>query len=280
MRRQVLRTIHFLLMTVIAVVCLLPIVWMVLGSMRSYEELFQYATQVSWNLLVPVNWTFQNYIDVLFDDQHPFLRYVFNTLFVASTVTVLVLLINSLAAFAFAKLRFRGSSVIFVLFMSALIIPGEVMLVPNYMLINNLGWLNSFKGLIIPSMLSVFGIFLLKQFFEEIPTEILESARLDGASWLKIYRVIVLPAAVPAMITLGIITFLGNWDAYLWPLVVINDDRKQLIQVAIANFTSMAGTEWTKVLAANTIATVPILILFFVLQRYYIQGITMSGVKG
>jgi multiple sugar transport system permease protein len=277
---RMLRIIHFLAMSMIAVLCLLPIVWMILGSMRSYQELFQYATQVSWHLFVPVDWIFKNYTDVIFDDQNPFLRYVFNTLFVAATVTFLVLLINSLAAFAFAKLSFRGSSAIFVLFMSALVIPGEVMLVPNYMLVSSLGWLDSFKSLIIPSTLSVFGIFMMKQFFEEIPTEILESARLDGASWLQIYRTIVLPASVPAMITLGIITFLGNWDSYLWPLVVINDDRLQLIQVAIANFTSMAGTEWTKVLAANTIATVPILILFLVLQRYYVQGITMSGVKG
>ncbi|XEC94391.1 carbohydrate ABC transporter permease [Paenibacillus tarimensis] len=275
-----LRIVHFLTMTVIAVICLLPIIWMILGSMRSYQELFQYATQVSWHLLIPVDWTLQNYINVIFDDQKPFLRYVFNTLFVASTVTFLVLLINSLAAFAFAKLSFRGSAAIFILFMSALVIPGEVMLVPNYMLVSSFGWLDSFKGLIIPSTLSVFGIFMLKQFFEEIPTEILESARLDGASWLQIYRAIVLPASVPALITLGIITFLGNWDAYLWPLVIINNDRLQLIQVAIANFTSMAGTEWTKVLAANTIATVPILILFLILQRYYVQGITMSGVKG
>ncbi|MGM0881376.1 MAG: carbohydrate ABC transporter permease [Bacillota bacterium] len=275
-----LRIIHFLVMTIIAVVCLLPIFWMILGSMRSYQELFQYAAQLSLNSLVPVEWTFKNYTDVIFDDQNPFLRYVFNTLFVASTVTLLVLLINSLAAFAFAKLSFRGSAAIFLLFMSALIIPGEVMLVPNYMLVSDLGWLNSFKALIIPSTLSVFGIFMLKQFFEEIPTEILESARLDGASWLQIYRAIVLPASVPALITLGIITFLGNWDGYLWPLVVINEDRLQMIQVAIANFTSIAGTEWTKVLAASTIATVPILILFLVLQRYYVQGITMSGVKG
>ncbi|MBW5449229.1 ABC transporter permease subunit [Cohnella sp. CFH 77786] len=275
-----LRIIHFLGMTIIAVVCLLPIIWMILGSMRSYQELIQNAGHLSLNTLVPVEWTLKNFTDVIFDDQHPFLRYVFNTLFVAATVTLLVLLINSLAAFAFAKLSFRGSAAIFVLFMSALIIPGEVMLVPNYMLVNNLGWLNSFKALIIPSTLSVFGIFMLKQFFEEIPTEILESARLDGASWLQIYRAIVLPASVPALITLGIITFLGNWDGYLWPLVVINDDKLQLIQVAIANFTSISGTEWTKVLAANTIATVPILILFLILQRYYVQGITMSGVKG
>ncbi|NGM84573.1 carbohydrate ABC transporter permease [Paenibacillus sp. 7124] len=270
----------YTIMIIIAIVSIIPIVWMITGASRPYEELFKYSNSFNIHLFVPVHPTLQNFKDVIFNERNPFLTYIGNTLFVASIVTVLVLLINSMAAFAFAKLRFRGKAIVFALFMSAMIIPGEVTLVPNYLLMHNFGWLDSYKALIIPSMLSVFGIFLLRQFFAEIPDEILEAAKIDGATMPRTFARIVLPAAVPPMITLGLMTFLGNWDSYLWPLIVINDDKKQMIQVAIAAFSSAEGTDWSKILAASTISTVPILILFLFLQRYYIQGITASGVKG
>ncbi|AHV96822.1 carbohydrate ABC transporter permease [Paenibacillus sabinae] len=267
-------------MIIIAIISIIPIVWMITGASRPYEELFKYSNSFNIHLFVPVHPTLQNFKDVIFNERNPFLTYIGNTLFVAAIVTVLVLLINSMAAFAFAKLRFRGKAIVFALFMSAMIIPGEVTLVPNYLLMHAFGWLDSYKALIIPSMLSVFGIFLLRQFFAEIPDEILEAAKIDGATMPRTFARIVLPAAVPPMITLGLMTFLGNWDSYLWPLIVINDDKKQMIQVAIAAFSSAEGTDWSKILAASTISTVPILILFLFLQRYYIQGITASGVKG
>lgn len=266
-------------MMVIAMISVAPIVWMVAGSFRPYQELFKY-TSLQIHLLLPVEWTTRNYHNVIFNARNPFLRYIWNTFFVATTVTAFVLVINSLAAFAFAKLRFHFKNVVFALFMSAMIIPGEVTLVPNYLLMHDLGWLNSYKALIVPSMLSVFGIFMLRQFFAEVPDEMMEAARMDGASLLRTFVSVVLPAAVPALITLGLMTFLGNWDSYLWPLIVINDQKMQMIQVAISAFSSNEGTDWSKVLAANTISTVPILLLFLFLQRYYIQGITMSGIKG
>lgn len=270
----------YTIMIILAVISIIPILWMISGSLRSYEELFKYASSFNIHLFVPVRPTLDNFKEVIFNERNPFLRYIGNTLFVATIVTVMVLLINSMSAFAFAKLRFRGKGLIFALFMSAMIIPGEVTLVPNYLLMNYFGWLDSYRALIVPSMLSVFGIFLLRQFFAEIPDEILEAAKIDGATMARTFSSIVLPAAIPPMITLGLMTFLGNWDSYLWPLIVINDDKKQMIQVAIAAFSSVEGTDWSKILAASTISTVPILILFLFLQRYYIQGITMSGVKG
>ncbi|MNJ24639.1 L-arabinose transport system permease protein AraQ [compost metagenome] len=272
--------VKYTVMTVLAVISIIPILWMISGSLRPYEELFKYSSSLNFHLFVPVQPTLANFKEVIFNESNPFIRYIANTLFVAGIVTLLVLLVNSMSAFAFAKLRFRGKVVVFALFMSAMIIPGEVTLVPNYLLMNYFGWLNSYKALVIPSMLSVFGIFLLRQFFAEIPDEILEAAKIDGASMPRIFSSIVLPAVVPPMITLALMTFLGNWDSYLWPLIVINDDKKQMIQVAIAAFSSVEGTDWSKILAASTISTVPILILFLFLQRYYIQGITMSGVKG
>ncbi|MBD0380227.1 carbohydrate ABC transporter permease [Paenibacillus sedimenti] len=269
-----------LLMVIIAVISVGPILWMVTGSLRPYQELFKYTSTLNIHLLVPVELTLRNFHNVIFSERNPFLRYIGNTFVVASAVTVMVLLINSMAAFAFAKLRFRIKPALFALFMSAMIIPAEVTLVPNYLLMHDLGWLNSYKALIVPSMLSVFGIFMLRQFFAEIPNEMIEAARIDGAGLPRTFISIVLPAAVPALITLGLMTFLGNWDSYLWPLIVINDQKMQMIQVAISAFSSTEGTDWSKVLAANTLSTVPILFLFLFLQRYYIQGITMSGIKG
>lgn len=273
------RSIKYIFMMVLALIALVPILWMVLGSFRSHQEIFQYATSLNIHLLLPVEWTLQNYIDVITDEQSPIFLFIGNTLFVAVIVTVLVLFINSMAAFAFAKLEFPFKNVIFVCFMSAMIIPGEITLVPNYLLMNDLGWINDYKALIFPSLVNIFGIFLLRQFFSEIPKDMIEAARLDGASWFRIYWSIILPSAVPALITLGIITFLANWDSYFWPLIVINDESKQLIQVAIANYSSLAGTEWAKILAANTLSTLPIIIAFLFLQKYYIRGISMTGMK-
>jgi len=263
----------------IAVVSLLPIFWMIMGALRPRQELFQYVS-LEWHLFIPVEWTLQNFVDLFADTTKPLGRYIGNTLFVAVLVTLLALLFNSMAAFAFSKLKFRGRNVIFAVFLSALVIPGEVTMVPTYLLVHSLGWIDSFKALVIPGAVSVFSIFLLVQFFSDVPRELLEAGKIDGASWPGIYARIVLPAMVPALITMGLITFLGQWDAYLWPLIVINDETKQMLQVAIATFTNLQATEWGKILAADTVASVPILVLFLFLQKYYVRSILSSSIKG
>ncbi|MBD2870581.1 carbohydrate ABC transporter permease [Paenibacillus arenilitoris] len=273
-------TLKLMVMLALAFVFILPIAWMALGSFRPHEEIFKFANVLEWRTLFPVEWTLQNYADLFFDTAEPFSRFIGNTLAVAATVTIFALFFNSLAAFAFAKMNFRFKRILFVFFISALVIPGEVTLVPTYLLMRNFGWINTYAALIVPSVISVFAVFLLVQFFSEIPRALLEAARIDGASWLRVYQSIVLPAAAPALVTLAIITFLGQWDSYLWPLVVISDQSKQMLQVAIASFTNMEMTEWGRILAADTVSSIPILLLFAFLQKYYVQGITMSGVKG
>jgi multiple sugar transport system permease protein len=203
-----------------------------------------------------------------------------NTLFVAALVTAFGLVCNALAAFAFAKLRFPFKKLLLMIFMSSLVIPYEVIMIPQYLLMRDLNWINSYMALIVPQIVWVFGIFMLVQFFSDIPRDILDAARMDGAGWLRIFGKIVLPTAVPAIITLGIMTFLNQWDSFLWPLVVINEEKKQVIQVAISSFQSLRNISWGKIMAATSISSVPVLIVFLFLQRYYVQGITMSGVKG
>lgn len=280
MKRQLLTTVKLIVMIGLALVTLLPIVWMVLGSFREHAEIFKYSSELQWRTIFPVNWTLQNYFDIFTDDVKPFSRFIVNTLLVAVPVTLMSLFINSLAAFAFAKLRFRFKRTIFTLFLSALVIPGEVTLVPSYLLMNDFNWIDSYAALIVPAVVSVFSVFLLVQFFSEIPRDLLEAGRIDGASWFNVYKKIILPASIPAIVTLAILTFLGQWDSYLWPLVVINDQNKQMLQVAIATFSNAQVTEWGRILAADTISSIPILLLFVFLQKYYVQGITMSGVKG
>lgn len=280
MNQGLLRAAKLLVMAALAFVALLPIVWMILGSFRSHEEIFRYSSELEWRTLIPVEWTLDNYRAIFTDAVKPFGRFIANTLTVAAPVTLLSLFFNSLAAFAFAKMKFRCKKIIFAVFLSALVIPGEVTLVPTYLTVNRFGWIDTYTALIVPAIVSVFSVFLLVQFFSDIPRELLEAGRIDGASWFGIYRQIVLPASVPALVTLAIITFLGQWDSYLWPLVVINDQDKQMLQVAIAAFSNAQVTEWGRILAADTVSSIPILVLFVFLQKYYVRGITMSGIKG
>lgn len=279
MKKYGLTFIRVIILTIIAIPMLLPIIWMIMSSFKLQNEIFKYST-LSWQLFIPVDWTFQNYVDIFMDPQNPFGVYFVNTLFVALTITTLGLIVNSMAAFAIAKLRLPYKSFFLMLFLSTLAIPQEVLMIPQYLLMQDLEWLNSFKALIIPQIVWAFGIFLLVQFFSEVPRDILDAARMDGASWFKVYYRIVLPTAVPALITLGLVTFVTQWDNFLWPLIVINDDSKQVITVAIASYQALQGISWGKILAAATVSSVPIIIVFLFLQRYYVRGVTMSGVKG
>lgn len=279
MNRTVIVIVRLAVMIVMAGVALFPIYWMVMSSFRTHEEIFKYTT-LSLELFIPVDWTLQNYKDIFLDPSKPFGRFMLNTLFVATIVTALGLLVNALAAFAFAKMRFPFKKLLLTVFMSSLVIPYEVIMIPQYLLMRDFGWINSYMALIVPQVVWVFGIFMLVQFFSDVPRDILDAARMDGAGWLRIFGKIVLPTAVPAIITLGIMTFLNQWDSFLWPLVVINEEKKQVIQVAISSYQSLRNISWGKILAATSISSVPILIAFLFLQRYYVQGITMSGVKG
>jgi multiple sugar transport system permease protein len=277
--RTALYAIGIIFMALIAFITLLPILWMIFSSFRTHEEIFKYTT-LSWKLMIPVHWTLQNYKDIFTDPDKPFARYMGNTAYVSVLVTCFGLLVNAMAAFAFAKMKFPFKKIILAIFMSSLVIPYEVIMIPQYLLVRDLKWINTFGALIVPQIVWVFGIFMLVQFFADIPRDILDAAKIDGASWFKVFQKVALPSSIPALITLGIITFLNQWDAFLWPLIVINDDSKQMIQVVISSFQSLRGISWGKILAATSISSVPTLLIFIFLQRYYVQGITMTGVKG
>ena len=194
--------------------------------------------------------------------------------------TLISLATSSLAAFAFACIDFKGKEALFSLVLSVMMIPAATTLIPNFLIIRTLGWYDKFYALIIPFAASVFGIFLLRQYFMSMPKELWEAAQIDGASRLRYFRSIALPLAKPAIVTIAINSFLGSWTSFLWPTVMTQSQNKQLIEVALNSFLGEKGQQWSQLAAASVFTTIPIVVLFFFVQRQFIEGIGGGGIKG
>jgi multiple sugar transport system permease protein len=254
-------------------VVILPFVYMVASSLETIAQIGSLTPQF-WP--DPPQWV--NYQQVW--EQLPIGRYFLNSLIVAATITGGQLFTSSLAAYAFARLRFRGRSVLFAFYLGTLIIPSQVTLIPNYVLIRLLHWHNSYPGLIAPFVVSVFSTFLLRQFFLTIPADLEEAARIDGASHFRIYSQIMLPLAKPALATLVIFAFLGSWNNFLWPLVVIDSPDLTTVPLSIVAFQGQFTTAWNLLMACATLALAPVLIVYLLAQRYFIEGIALTGQGG
>jgi multiple sugar transport system permease protein len=246
---------------------------MIVTSLQPQDAVFNVPPQL-W----PTHPIFQNYIDAW--NAAPWLRYFGNTLFVAVASTLISLTTSSLAAFAFACINFKGKEALFSLVLSVMMIPATTTLIPNFLIIRTLGWYDKFYALIIPFAASVFGIFLLRQYFMSMPRELWEAAQIDGASRLRYFRSIALPLAKPAIVTIAINSFLGSWTSFLWPTVMTQSQNKQLIEVALNSFLGEKGQQWSQLAAASVFTTVPIVVLFFFVQRQFIEGIGGGGIKG
>ena len=210
----------------------------------------------------------------------PFGRYILNSGIVTISVTVLQLLISSMAAFAFARLRFRGREALFLLYLATLMIPSQVTLIPNFLIIKTLGWYDSFAALIVPSLFSALSTFLLRQFYRGIPLDLDEAARMDGASSARIWWQIILPLSGPVMAALAIFTFQGTWNDFLWPLVVIGSDKMRTIPIGLSYFVGQYSTAWNLLMAGSVIALLPVLVIYLLAQKTFVQGITLSGMGG
>ena len=278
MRQSVLwnrinRILLYLMIAVLFVLVVFPFYWMIVTSLQPQDAVFSVPPQL-W----PKHLTFQNYIDAW--NSAPWLRYFGNTLFVAVASTLISLATSSLAAFAFACIDFKGKEALFSLVLSVMMIPAATTLIPNFLIIRTLGWYDKFYALIIPFAASVFGIFLLRQYFRSMPKELWEAAQIDGASRLRYFRSIALPLAKPAIVTIAINSFLGSWTSFLWPTVMTQSQDKQLIEVALNSFLGEKGQQWSQLAAASVFTTIPIVILFFFVQRQFIEGIGGGGIKG
>ncbi len=263
--------VHAILLVSVAVV-LLPYYLMVVTSVKPVREVF--TDPFTW---IPSRLAWENYVESW--THAPFGRYFFNSSVISVSETLGVLLTSTLAGYAFARMRFFAREILFVLFLGTLMVPGEVLLVPNYITISRLGWLDTYYALIVPFLASIFGIFFMRQAFATIPQELQDAATTDGAShWTFLWRVVV-PLSKPALITVALLTFLGSWNALTWPLIVTNTPEMRPIAVGLLSFSGEWGTQPRLLMAAATFSVVPILALFFILQRYFIQGIARAGMK-
>jgi multiple sugar transport system permease protein len=263
---------HLVLLPV-AILMILPLVWMLITSIETLNETRRFPP-----ILVPSGVHASNYTEVLRDA--PFARWFLNTLVVTVAVVVGNLLFCSLAGYAFARIRFFGRDVVFVLVLATLMIPFQVIMIPTFLIVRKLGLIDTLGVLIVPNLANAFGIFLLRQFFRTLPIELEEAARIDGASRLGILFKIVLPLSGPALATLAVIMFLWTWNDFLWPLVTIYTPHNMTLQLGLTTFQGAHQSNTQLLMAANVMSMVPVLVLFFVAQRYFIRGIATTGLKG
>jgi multiple sugar transport system permease protein len=270
-RRPLGRALLYLILLAGGLMMIFPFVWMVVSSLKSASEIYSLS-------LVPQNPSLSNYREVLNDT--PFVRWFANSLIVALITTASVAFFDSLVGYVLAKFRFPGQQVIFLVILSTLMVPTEMLVIPWYVLSINMGWTDSYWGIMFPGVISAFGIFLMRQFFLGVPDDLLDAARLDGFSEFRIFWKIALPLVRPALAALCIFTFLGNWNAYIWPLIVVRSEEMRTLPVGVAFFSSEAGSAFHLIMAAAAMATVPVIIVFLIFQRQIIKGIALTGVKG
>jgi multiple sugar transport system permease protein len=267
-------TLHLILIAV-AFIMVLPFLWMVSTSLKTGTDVLREFPP----RLIPSTFLISNYSTAL--TSLPFDRFYANSLIVASAVTVLQLFTSSLTAYAFARLRFKGRNFIFFLFLIGLMIPFPVLLLPNFLIVRQLGWFDNYLALIVPPSFSAFSIFLLRQYYRGFPLEYDEAARIDGASSLRIWWNIILPNSKPALAALAIFTFLGSWNDFLWPLVVTNSPLMRTLPVGLSMFQGQFTVRWELLMAASVVALLPVLIIYFFAQNWIIQGLSVSsGLKG
>lgn len=259
------------LLTVLSLLMVLPFVWMILTSLKTLRE-------VDFESWLPAEPQWRNYLDVF--EVIPFARFYWNSLFVASWVTFLQVLTSALAAFSFSRLKWRGRDKVFFLYLATMMLPGLVMIIPNYQIMVALGLVDSYLGLILPASFSAFGTFLLRQFMLTLPSSLDEAARIDGAGRWQLFWEVILPLSRPGLITLTIFTFMGNYHNFFWPLVMLRSESKYTLPIGLLSFETQSGQLTHLLMAAVTMSVLPLILIFVFLQRYFVAGIQAGAVKG
>jgi ABC-type glycerol-3-phosphate transport system permease component len=263
---------------IIAVMTLFPFLWGLASSFRTTDELFKYAVPFSSKTLIPQEPTLEAYYKLFFS--YNFFRPILNTLIITVVNIFLVSLINSAAAFGFAFFNFKLKRILFVVVLISFMMPGDAIVLPLYILVQNIGWVDTFYGLIVPGIADGFALFLFTQFFRDIPISLIEAARVDGAGWMTIFLKIIIPSSIVVFITAGLMTFMNIWNSYFWPLLVARSRNIQMIQTALAATKKEHSTDWAVLYAGSIIAALIPLFLFLPFQKYFIQGYIGSGIKG
>ncbi|HTX78166.1 MAG TPA: carbohydrate ABC transporter permease [Longilinea sp.] len=271
-------TLRYVLLCAVGLILFAPFILAFLGAFKTDAEIIAYPPK-----FLPVHWLWQNWVTTWNTDigrGGTFPRWLFNTAFLSVTVAILEAIFCSMAAYAFARMKFPGRDLVFNFMLATMMIPGAVTLIPSYVLMSKLKLINSFFSLIIPGAVSAGGIFMLTQFFKSIPQELEEAAFMDGASHMQIYKDIVLPLSRPALLTILILQFQGMWNNFLAPLLYLNSADKMVLNVALSIFQQTYKAQWNLTLVGAMFNAFPVLIIFFIFSRYYIEGVSYTGVKG
>lgn len=257
---------------IVSVTMIVPFLWMVITSLKTTDQLFTWPPV--W-VPKPVDW--YNYVKAT--TYFPFFRYLENTAFITIFIVAGQIFTCSMGGYAFARLRFPGREPIFLLYLATMMIPGQVTIIPLYLWFKTLGWLDTYYAIIIPGLFSAFGTFMLRQFFLTLPRELEDAALVDGCSFFWIYSRIILPLSKPALATLAILTFMGSWNSFFWPLIVLNTPEKMTLSVGLALFVGPFDTTFNTLMAASVLVLLPVIAVYIFGQKYFVQGVVMSGLK-
>ena len=260
-----------------AVSMLAPFLWMVTTSLKESGDVFSVG-QPWWQTWIPTHFAWANYGKAL--KAVPFIRFYLNSIFVVLCTTLGQVATSALAAYAFARLRFPGRDQIFFAYLATMMIPGAVTMIPVFILLRSLGWIDSYKAVVLPAIFTAYGTFMLRQFFLTLPRDLEDAAKIDGCGYFGIFWKILLPLSKPALATLTTFTFMGSWMNFMWPLIVLNSHEKFTLPVGLAYFQSVHHTDWTLLMAGSLMMILPILLLFIFTQRYFVEGIKLTGIKG
>lgn len=271
-KKRILDILTYTALIFFSLLFLFPVFWIIVSSLKPGNELFVWPPS-----FFPKNPTLNNFRTAF--QQGNFSLYIGNSMFVAVTSTLLTVMVNVMSGYAFAKYDFKGSRVIFMFFIATLMIPLEVIMIPIFRVINVLGLYNTFAGVIIPPAATPTGVFIARQFFLTVPNELMESARIDGASESRIFTRIMLPLSKPIISVLAIFSFMWRWNDFMWPLLVLRDNQKFTLQLALQNFNGQYSVDWSSLLSMSVISMIPVLIIFLIFQRQFVEGMVTTGLK-
>lgn len=267
----------YVLLLLGVVIVIVPLMWAGSASFTPNHKVFEYAYPFSWRALLPVDFTLEAY-EALFE--RGFGRAVGNTFFLAIATVIIGGAVNALAGFAFGRFEFRGKNALFLtIVMLTFMVPVDLTAIPRYILVNSLGWINSWAGLLVPGLANSLVIFLFRQFFAEIPQELIDAARVDGATWLRVLISIILPISKPVLVAAALLMFISQWNSFFWPLLVAPTKEMRVVQVEISLAIGQYGTIWNELLAGSMIAAIVPILLVIPFQRYYVQAITGTGLE-
>lgn len=259
------------ILVAMCMICIVPFIWLTFATFKPYAEL------VSSSALLPRTWTLANYTEIL--TRAHFANAFANSVIVATLATLFILITSSAAGYVFARYRFPGRDTLFWLLLSSMMVPGTLTLVPLYVTISDMKMVNQLSGLIVPGLWSTFGIFLLRQFIADLPSELFDAARIDGASEWRVFFTIVIPLAMSPMAALAILTFLGSWDGFMWPLIILSDPMKQTLPVLLNGLRSMYWSRYELWATGAMLTILPVMVVYAVFSRYFIRGFAMTGIK-